>query len=520
MIKGQALPALSSRERFHRHSGQALVEFTIVATALLVPLFFMISYVAKYHDMQAATIQAARYAAWERTVYFGESDWASGTAQKTDDTIRAEIKNRFFSGPGNGFESAADNPLWTDHAGVPILGDWSEGSSNRQTPGTGDFVLGKVTDVISVIGKVLGADGFKLDMNTLYTATVTATPRQSDPMARMFSDTGVFRLPALSERHILVANGWSANGPDFVKKQTESLALTSVFQRSPIQDVIGTVQQVAGIFIEELKPDNLKLGGDIQVDLVPSDRVSGGNAPAPTKTKIPAKDRMGAEEGKQKGDAERDKDAMKNTMANFDAELKAIQDKINACNVDKQNEMWGNYYGNRQGSRWVVGGCSRSERYCHAYFLRCWEHRYRTVYYDCERSYNEEFVKEKPGSSWTPIFDADSSCHAGLDARIEQLKTNIDNEEVIKKARTACQSSTTPDCEAMNAKLRDLDNQLQAKRNNRSRLDVPFNSCNCSPGPTPGTVTSGTTCVGRRDAQGGPAGGYWTQQARNANYCQ
>lgn len=483
MIKGQAQPVRSSRERFHRQAGQALVEFTIVATALLVPLFFMISYVAKYHDMQAATIQAARYAAWERTVYFGESDWAIGTAQKIDDTIRAEIKNRFFSGPGNGFESAADNHLWTDHAGVPILGEWSEGSSNRQTPGTGDFVLGKVTDVIREIGKVLGADGFKLDMNTLYTAEVTATPRQSDPMARMFSDTGVFRLPALSERHILVANGWSANGPDFVKKQTESLALTSVFQRSPIQDVIGTVQQVAGIFIEELKPDNLKLGGDIQVDHVPSDRVSGGNAPAPAKVKIPAKDRMDAEEGTQKGDAEREKNALKNTMANFDAELRAIQDKINACNVDKQNEMWGNYYGNRRGGR-------------------------------------EEFVKEKPGSSWTPIFDADSSCHAGLDARIERLKTKIDNEEVIKKARTGCQSDITPDCEEMNAKLRDLDNQLQAKRNNRSRLDVPFNSCNCAPGPTPGTVTSGTTCVGRRDDQGGPFGALRTEQARIANFCQ
>ena len=119
MVKGQARADRSFR--LHPQAGQALVEFTIAAMTLLVPLFFMISYLAKYHDMQAATIQAARYAAWERTVYFGESDWASGTAQKSDSTIQSEIRNRFFSGPGNGFQSGAANPLWVDHAGARFL---------------------------------------------------------------------------------------------------------------------------------------------------------------------------------------------------------------------------------------------------------------------------------------------------------------------------------------------------------------------------------------------------------------
>jgi hypothetical protein len=494
MRNKRSRPSLKACIRLPRQTGQALVEFTIAAMTLLVPLFFMISYVAKYHDMQAATIQAARYAAWERTVYFGESDWASGTVQKSDSTIQADIRNRFFSGPGNGFQSGAANPLWVDHAGAPILGTWGEVSSNGQTPGTGDFVLGKVTEVISVIGKVLGADGFKLDMNTLYTATVSATPAQSGAIARMFTGgAGSFRLPALSERNMVVANGWSANGPDFVKKQTESLALTSVFSRSPLQEVLSVIQGVGGTFMEELKSDSLKLGGDIQVDRVPGDRLSGGNAPAPTKAKVPASDRMNQEQGAQEGAANQNKDSFNNTMTNFKNESNSIQNKINSCQVSKQDEMWGNYYGKAEGSRWTVNGCSRRERYCSARgaFGECWWYKTRTVYYDCSVPYNYEYIKEKPGSSWTPKFDADYSCHGGLDARINQIQINLNNEQVIKDARAGCAGSTTPDCTDMNNKLNELDAKISRQKSDRNALDAPFSSCNCLPG-------NGTTCTTAR----------------------
>ena len=490
MVKGQARANRSFR--LHPQAGQALVEFTIAAMTLLVPLFFMISYLAKYHDMQAATIQAARYAAWERTVYFGESDWASGTAQKSDSTIQSEIRNRFFSGPGNGFQSGAANPLWVDHAGAPILGTWSEVSSSGQTPGTGDFILGKVTQVISVIGKVLGADGFKLDMNTLYTAEVSVTPAQSGAIARMFAGgAGSFRLDPLTEKNMVVANGWSANGPDFVKKQTESLALTSVFSRSPLQDALWAIQSVGGTFIEELKVESLKLGGDIQVDRVPSDRVSGGNAPAPTKAKVPASDRMNQEQGNQQGAATQNKDAFKNTMTNFENEYNEIQKKIATCQQSKQDEMWRNYYGKAEGTRWTVNGCSRRVKKCGRLDPACWFPWYETEYYDCSVPYNYEYIKERPGSSWTPNFDADYSCHGGLDARINQLQINLNNEQVIKDARAGCAGSTTPDCTDMNNKLNELDAKISRQKSDRNALDAPFSSCNCQPG-------NGTTCTTAR----------------------
>lgn len=469
--------------------GQALVEFMIAAGTLLVPLFFMISYLAKYHDMQSATIQAARYAAWERTVYFGESDWARATAQKSDPAIQAEIRSRFFSGPGAGFEGGAANPLWHDHAGAPMLGTWNQASANAQTPGTGDFVLGQVNRVISAIGRVLGSAGFKLDMNTLYTAEVTATPVAGGAVSAMFSGTAAgFGLPMLSERSVLVANGWSTNGPDFAKQQTESLSLTSVFSRPPLDSVLSVLQGIGSIAHEELKPEYLKLGGDIQVDHVPPDRLSGGAAPPARRASVPATDRMEQMQQNQMQKAQADRTRFEAAITNFHNESDAIQRKLNDCADQKQREMWGNYYG--AGTRFKRNGCSRSESYCSLDLgLFCGRYSSRTVIYDCNVAY--EFVKPRPGSSWTPNFDADASCHAGLDARINQLQTNLENEPVVRDARAACASSTAPDCTGMNAKLNELDATIRGHRTSRSALDNPFSSCTCS-------VGDGTTCVADR----------------------
>lgn len=492
MACGKPYPGLAALLR--GQGGQALVEFTIAAVTLLVPLFFMISYLAKYHDMQSATIQAARYAAWERTIYFGESDWAGSTAQKSDADIQAEIRSRFFSGPGGGFESGVANPLWQDHAGAPLLGSWNQASANAQTPGTGDFVLGQVNRVISVIGRALGAAGFKLDMNTLYTAEVTATPASSGAVSAMFSGSAAgFGLPVLRERSMVVANGWSANGPGFVESQTQSLSLTSVFSRAPLDSVLSVLQGIGGVAHEELKPEYLKLGGEIQVDHVPPDRLSGGAAPPARRVPVPAADRMEQTRRDQEQKAQADRARFEAVITSFHNEYNAIQRKLNDCAEQKQQEMWGNYYG--AGTRWTRNGCSRSEEYCSLDMgLFCGRYSSRTVTYDCNIAY--EFVKPRPGSSWTPNFDADASCHAGLDARISQLQTNLENEPVVREARTACASSTAPDCTGMNAKLDELEAMISRHRASRSALDSPFSSCTCSTG-------DGTTCVADRTRTNG-----------------
>ena len=66
-----------------------MVEFLIAATTVLIPLFLIVPILGKFMDMKSASIQAARYAAWERTVWFNNSDWAA--APKTDAQIQNEV---------------------------------------------------------------------------------------------------------------------------------------------------------------------------------------------------------------------------------------------------------------------------------------------------------------------------------------------------------------------------------------------------------------------------------------------
>ena len=71
--------------------------------------------------------------------------------------------------------------------------------------------------------------------------------------------------------NVLVANGWSANGPDNVKKQVEGLTPTSVSQRDPLSTVLNIAQYIFTVIAPELMPDWLKFGGEIQPDVVLSD---------------------------------------------------------------------------------------------------------------------------------------------------------------------------------------------------------------------------------------------------------
>ena len=51
-----------------------MTEFLICASFALVPLFFGISLLGKYIDIKQTAIQAARYEAWEYTVWFADDN--------------------------------------------------------------------------------------------------------------------------------------------------------------------------------------------------------------------------------------------------------------------------------------------------------------------------------------------------------------------------------------------------------------------------------------------------------------
>ncbi|MDB5809174.1 MAG: hypothetical protein JWN94_1296 [Betaproteobacteria bacterium] len=275
-----------SRGRPAFQSGQALVEFTIAAATVLLPLFLIIPILGKYMDMKAASIQAARYAAWERTVWFGGADWTAAT--KSDLEIQREIQQRFFSdtaaaklqssqSAATGWGGTGPKPIWRDRGGNPMLanydGDVTQATPRGQTPGTMDAILTPVVEVVNVVDSILGAK-FELDMQSLYTTTVNVQTVQTMPIKQILKNTSSSAgTPLFRMTNVLVANGWSANGAGNVKKQVEGLTPSSVAQRDPLKTVLTVVQYVSTVFAPELMPDHLKFGGDIQPDIVPTDRI-------------------------------------------------------------------------------------------------------------------------------------------------------------------------------------------------------------------------------------------------------
>lgn len=263
-----------------------MVEFLIAATLVLIPMFLIVPLLGKYMDLKATAIQAARYAAWERTVYFNSTDWPA--ADKDDLKIQREIQQRFFSNTATAKLQSTDGnttgwgggpkPLWRDRAGNPMLVTYdsnvTQGVTKDDTPGLINDILDPVVSAISFVGGLLGA-AFVLDMQSQYTATVNVQTVPTRPIKQVINTTAATgaATPLFSEKNVLIANGWSANGATQVKKQTEGLTPTSFLQRSPISDVLTVIQYLAYVFAPELNPNHLKLGGEIQPDVVPDDRL-------------------------------------------------------------------------------------------------------------------------------------------------------------------------------------------------------------------------------------------------------
>lgn len=147
-----------------RQSGQAMTEMVIAASFVLVPCFLLIPLLGKFIDLNHSTIQAARYEAWEYTVWYNDVNTEApvnavdknnsliAMPEKSIVELQAEARQRFFSreayssDPGErdlineGTWDITDaNPLWQDHLGNSLLANTVEidsfVESSVDTPG-------------------------------------------------------------------------------------------------------------------------------------------------------------------------------------------------------------------------------------------------------------------------------------------------------------------------------------------------------------------------------------------------
>lgn len=267
-----------------------MIELLIAAGFVLIPLFLAIPLLGKYLDVRAAAVQTSRYAAWERTVWFGGDAASSlgwGTASnkwdanaKTDDQIRKEIGVRYLSetGTGDAFSNTDHNAgnfkndskmLWKDRKGQALLASYSDiqnAVENAQAPGTLNVILDPIANLAATLGP------FVLEMNGEYSAKVTIKIKDID-FDHFLAKTSTANF---SETNVLLANGWSASGPDdstktSAKQQVKGLVPTSIFA-AKINNV-KIMDYVLGA-LSGLLPEASKLEpGKIEPDVVPADRL-------------------------------------------------------------------------------------------------------------------------------------------------------------------------------------------------------------------------------------------------------
>jgi hypothetical protein len=240
-----------------RQCGQSAVEFLVLAV-VLVPLFLTIPLLGAYLDLAQTTEVAARYVAFEGTVANTASAW------KSDATLAAEVRRRFFSrsdAPVKTGDTAGDfggdrNPLWTDHAGNPLLArfgsDVSVATRSRANSAPAAAVLA-------------GGSGFDLPRDNEYTAVVSVRPRNVAGLAP-FDAIGL----EIARSQTIVVDGWAAGSPDAVRHRVEDAGL-AVYPIEPLR-LLG---EAFNPLIDGMLDPKIVVG-DVKPEIVPCDRLEPG----------------------------------------------------------------------------------------------------------------------------------------------------------------------------------------------------------------------------------------------------
>ena len=173
------MPCLSQRRRRQGMHGQAMVEFLVVALAL-VPLFLLMPMIGKYQDIAHATDMASRYVAFDAIA----NNPNSRDGFKSADQLAAKVRRRFFSnsdapiktGDEAGDFKANRNLMWVDAQGESLIktfGDVSVSFGAGRGPNPVDGLSASADDApfnVPLPFKV--ADELKLGTG-MYTANVS-----------------------------------------------------------------------------------------------------------------------------------------------------------------------------------------------------------------------------------------------------------------------------------------------------------------------------------------------------------
>jgi len=258
-----------------RQRGQGMAEFGVIAAFFIVPLILGMTWLARVENSKQHMHQAARYAAWERTVWYRSGNTY---VTKSDTDVAREITKRIYAPVRNSLDTNNDRLAVNMNSDKldPFLytSDYTQGKSLPMFRPTGSqqsragvtYAQGNESSAIS--GLLNGAVGvlLKLQSEGIATSTVSAD-LEVIPSIR---SVGV--LPATftsRSKNALLGGAWNANGPRGEEKTVKRTVLTNTFNSIPGFSII---QAAVGFLFPEYKQLDL---GHVDTEKMACQRVNG-----------------------------------------------------------------------------------------------------------------------------------------------------------------------------------------------------------------------------------------------------
>lgn len=288
-----------------KQSGQSMVEFLVAAATVLVPLFMIIPIIGKYADINMTAPQAARYMAWERTVWHDADERLSNGIdenvvhkfpKKSAFQLRQEVPVRFLSHayatmdsvPNTVLDQDDINPLWKGNAEDLVSlnrvsvnpPDMSDTPTWLQVGGIGMYdIMEFFNDGINLLYKPFswlgGTANFTPNYDGYYAGSSDAIsiPIENPDylISKIFNQEQYIAAEAnqnletiniaFSANSGLLVDTWSVQGSDHFRDQTAGLVPMGLLRGGFFDDLFKIASTV--LFEPNLYPgeDGLDLGG-------------------------------------------------------------------------------------------------------------------------------------------------------------------------------------------------------------------------------------------------------------------
>ena len=274
-----------------RQHGQAMVEFLVAALFFLLPLFLAIVVLAKFSDVQHTTQMAARYSAWERTVWYDDSgtkfDTINGSNQKTAAEIGHEIGVRIINDrsqattvikntdrAATSFANGID-PMWRDNANVAYMDRYDQQTSAVTRTGLSTDLTSKAVETLGALSipGVTGSMVPPVPRDTFAVADVSfkEIAKSSTAYQRLWPRDGVWAGPwnglDFSATGAILSNTWYANGSESTKAMVQETV--------PMAQKMGEYAGDAALLFMQgwAQPAPKAELGKVAPDVIPGDRL-------------------------------------------------------------------------------------------------------------------------------------------------------------------------------------------------------------------------------------------------------